>query len=162
MYWLREHRRRGDGGPGRDGLTTTPVADPRSRRGGIGSSAPRVDAGAKIRGEAEFAGDLDLPELAFGAVLRSTVPHARIRSIDTGAAERLPGVVCVLTAADLADLDPYWGHRIRDRPILAVDRVRDAGGPVAAGGAHAEAGGSPAERTRSTGRIGRSRIRCPQ
>lgn len=102
------------------------------RAGAVGTSAPRKDASVKIRGEAEYAGDLDLPGLVVGAVLRSTVAHARIRSIDTSAAESLPGVVCVLTASDLSDLDPYWGHRIRDRPILAVDRVRYVGDPVAA------------------------------
>jgi CO/xanthine dehydrogenase Mo-binding subunit len=112
-------------------VTSAPAAD-RLRHGAVGTSVERKDASAKIRGEAEYAGDIDLPGLVVGAVLRSTVPHARIRSIDTSAAEALPGVVCVLTAADLADLDPFWGHRIRDRPILAVDRVRYAGDPVAA------------------------------
>src|SRR5207247_7534414 len=42
------------------------------------------------------------------------------------------GVVCVLTGDDLIDLDPYWGHAIKDRPIVALDRVRFAGEPVAA------------------------------
>ena len=51
----------------------------------------------------------------------------------------MPGVVCVLTAADLADLDPYWGHAIRDRPVVAIDRVRFAGEPVAAVAAEDEA-----------------------
>ena len=51
----------------------------------------------------------------------------------------MPGVVCVLTAADLADIDPYWGHAIRDRPVVAIDRVRFAGEPVAAVAAEDEA-----------------------
>jgi CO/xanthine dehydrogenase Mo-binding subunit len=112
-------------------MTTAPVADPLVR-GPVGTSVPRKDAAVKIRGEAEYTGDIDLPDLVVGAVLRSPVPHALIRSIDTSAAEALPGVVCVLTAADLADIDQYWGHRIRDRPILAADRVRYVGDPVAA------------------------------
>ena len=113
-------------------MTGTLVTEPGTRPGAVGVAEERVDAVEKIRGEAEYTGDLDLPGLVAGAVLRSTVPHARIRSIDASAAERLPGVVCVLTAADLDDLDPYWGHRIRDRPILAVDKVRYPGDPVAA------------------------------
>ena len=44
----------------------------------------------------------------------------------------MAGVVCVLTAADLEDIDPYWGHAIKDRPVVAVDCVRFAGEPVAA------------------------------
>ena len=41
----------------------------------------------------------------------------------------MAGVVCVLTAADLEDIDPYWGHAIKDRPVVAVDRVRFAASP---------------------------------
>src|SRR5437764_5927801 len=67
-----------------------------------------------------------------GRVLRSPVAHAHIVSIDTAAAETMPEVVCVLTGRDLADIDPYWGHAIRDRPIVAIDRVRFHGEPVAA------------------------------
>ena len=44
----------------------------------------------------------------------------------------MPGVVAILTGADLLDIDPYWGHAIKDRPIVAIDRVRFAGEPVAA------------------------------
>ena len=54
-------------------------------------------------------------------------------------AEAMPGVVCVLTARDLGDIDPYWGHAIRDRPILAIDRVRFHGEPIAAVAAEDEA-----------------------
>ncbi len=100
--------------------------------GQVGRSAPRRDAGEKLRGRAQFAGDIAVPRMLHGKVLRSPVPHARIASIDTTEAEKMPGVACVLTAADLSDLDPYWGHAIRDRPIVAIDRVRFAGEPVAA------------------------------
>src|SRR5262249_31606504 len=58
--------------------------------------------------------------------------HGRIVSIDTSAAERIPGVVCVLTGADLQDIDPYYGHAIKDRPIVAIDKVRFHGEQVAA------------------------------
>ena len=65
--------------------------------------------------------------------------HARIVSIDTRAAEAMPGVVCVLTARDLADIDQYWGHAIRDRPVVADGKVRFHGEPVAAVAAESEA-----------------------
>jgi CO/xanthine dehydrogenase Mo-binding subunit len=110
----------------------TTLERPRLEAGQVGRSVARRDAAEKLRGRAEFAGDLVLPHMLHGKVLRSPVAHARVRSIDAREAERIPGVVCVLTAEDLADLDPYWGHAIRDRPIVAVDKVRFAGEPVAA------------------------------
>src|SRR5207237_5555648 len=121
--------------------------NPRSSRGArvtvealsrIGRAYPRRDAREKLRGQAQFVGDLVVPRMLHGKVLRSPVPHARIRSIDAARAEALPGVVCVLTGRDLADLDPYWGHAIKDRPIVAIDKVRVAGEPVAAGAAEDE------------------------
>ena len=108
-------------------------------RGAVGRSVPRRDAAEKLRGQALFAGDIVVPRMAHGKVLRSPVAHARIVSIDASEAERMAGVVCVLTAADLGDIDPYWGHAIKDRPVVAVDRVRFAGEPVAAVAAEDEA-----------------------
>jgi CO/xanthine dehydrogenase Mo-binding subunit len=110
---------------------TTTVAEPATRTQ-IGRSQPRRDAREKLRGQAQFAGDLLVPRMLHGRVLRSPVAHARIVSIDTTAAERIPGVVCVLTGADLSDLDPYYGHAIKDRPIVAIDKVRFHGEQVAA------------------------------
>ena len=98
----------------------------------IGRSVPRRDAREKLRGQAQFVGDLVVPRMLHGKVLRSPVAHARIVSIDTSAAEKMPGVVCVLTGADLADIDPYYGHAIKDRPIVAIDKVRFHGEQVAA------------------------------
>jgi CO/xanthine dehydrogenase Mo-binding subunit len=101
-------------------------------RGAVGRSVPRRDAAEKLRGKAQFAGDIVVPRMAHGKVLRSPAAHARIVSINASGAERMAGVVCVLTAADLGDIDPYWGHAIKDRPVVAVDRVHFAGEPVAA------------------------------
>jgi CO/xanthine dehydrogenase Mo-binding subunit len=98
----------------------------------IGRAQARLDAREKLRGEAEFVGDLLVPRMLHGKVLRSPAPHGRIVSIDTSAAELIPGVVCVLTGRDLLDIDPYYGHAIRDRPIVALDKVRFHGEPVAA------------------------------
>jgi CO/xanthine dehydrogenase Mo-binding subunit len=105
----------------------------------VGRSMARVDAGEKLRGEARYVGDMSVPGMLHGKVLRSPLPHARIVSIDASAALARPGVVTVLTGADLADLDPWWGHAIKDRPIVAIDEVRFAGEPVAAVAAEDEA-----------------------
>jgi CO/xanthine dehydrogenase Mo-binding subunit len=110
----------------------------------VGRSAPRKDAREKLRGQAEFVGDLVVPRMLHGKVLRSPLAHARVVSVDTREAESLPGVVCVLTASDLGDLDGYWGHAIKDRPIVAFDRVRFAGEPIAAVAAEDEAGAEAA------------------
>ncbi|HEV8677127.1 MAG TPA: xanthine dehydrogenase family protein molybdopterin-binding subunit [Methylomirabilota bacterium] len=100
--------------------------------GAIGAPFERHDARAKVMGRARYTTDLAIPGMVEGKVLRSPYPHARILTIETGDAERLPGVVAVLTAADLADIDPYFGQAIRDQPLLAIDRVRWAGEPVVA------------------------------
>jgi CO/xanthine dehydrogenase Mo-binding subunit len=105
----------------------------------VGRSAPRADAREKLRGQAQFAGDLVVPGMLHGKVLRSPVPHARIAALDVSGAERTPGVIAVLTGGDLGDIDPYFGHAIRDRPIVALDRVRFVGEPVAAVAAETEA-----------------------
>src|SRR6266568_3767794 len=115
-----------------------------ARRTQIGRSHPRLDAHEKLRGQAEFVGDLLVPRMLHGKVLRSPVAHARIASIDTSAAERIPGVVCVLTGPDLSDIDPYFGHAIKDRPIVAIDKVRFHGEPVAAVAAETQAAAAAA------------------
>jgi len=106
---------------------------------GIGHNAPRVDARSKVTGEAIFAGDLKLTGMLHGKVLRSPYPHALIRQINVDRAASLPGVVTVLTGKDLRDIDPYYGHSIKDRPLLAIDRVRFVGEPLAAVAAQEEA-----------------------
>ncbi len=107
--------------------------------GAVGSSVARVDAVAKISGTAEFVGDLSIAGMLHGKVLRSNVAHARIREIDTESAAQMPGVVAVLTGRDLMDIDPYFGHAIRDRPIVAIDEVRFIGEPIVAVAAETEA-----------------------
>src|SRR3989441_12794346 len=73
-----------------------------------------------------------MPGMVEGKVLRSPYPHARILGIDTKEAAQLPGVLGVITGADLGDIDPYFGQAVKDQPLLAIDRVRFAGEPVAA------------------------------
>ena len=74
----------------------------------VGRSVHRRDADAKMRGEAEFAGDVEVPRMLHGKVLRSEVAHARIARIDASEAEAMAGVVCVMTGSDLGGIDPYY------------------------------------------------------
>ena len=94
----------------------------------VGHSVPRVDGVDKVTGKAKFVGDLVVPGMLYGKILRSPYPHARIRAIDATEAEGLPGVVAVLTAADIDDLNPIYNGR----PIIAMHKVRYVGEPVAA------------------------------
>ncbi len=98
----------------------------------VGVSKPRKDAHEKLVGEAQFVGDMEMAGMLHGNVVRSPHAHALISSIDSSRALQLDGVVAVLTGADLTDIEPYYGHAIKDRPIVALDRVRFAGEPVAA------------------------------
>ena len=98
----------------------------------IGQSIPRQDALEKVTGRAQYAGDLSIGNMCHAKVLRSPFPHARIRAVDTSRAETLPGVIAILTGADTVDLQPYYGSMIKDRPLIAIDKVRYAGEPVAA------------------------------
>jgi CO/xanthine dehydrogenase Mo-binding subunit len=98
----------------------------------VGFSRPRKDAREKLSGQAQFVGDMEMAGMLRGNVLRSPHAHALIKSIDSSGALELDGVVSVLTGADLEDIEPYYGHAIKDRPIVALDRVRFAGEPVAA------------------------------
>jgi CO/xanthine dehydrogenase Mo-binding subunit len=97
----------------------------------VGVSASRVDGIEKVTGAAKFTGDLALPGLLEARVLRSPLPHAEIEAIDSSKAEALAGVVAVLTRDDLKDIDPFYGNCLRDRAIVAMDRVRFVGEPVA-------------------------------
>ena len=98
----------------------------------VGTSPQRLDAREKVTGRATFITDLRVPGMVYTKLWRSPLPHARLRAIDTTAAAHAPGVLAVLTAADLADCDRYFGPAYKDQPILAIDRVRYAGEPVVA------------------------------
>lgn len=97
----------------------------------VGASVPRVDGVAKVTGQARYAIDVTPENAAQGVVLRANRAHARIMRIDKSAAEELPGVLGVVTAADLDGLFPRFGHIVADHPILAIDKVRYWGEPVA-------------------------------
>jgi xanthine dehydrogenase D subunit len=99
-------------------------------RDGVGSSASRPDGGLKVRGEFAFSSDLWMDGMLWGATLRSPHPHARITRIETAAALAVPGVFAVLTHEDVPGVNAY-GLEHRDQPVLAADRVRYQGEPVA-------------------------------
>ncbi len=96
----------------------------------IGAAVPRPDAVDKVRGEARYADDLAFPGMLHAAVVRSPHPHARLLGIRPEAAHALPGVVAVLTAADVPGANVV--HVVLDdQPALAEGVVRYAGEPVA-------------------------------
>ena len=103
----------------------------------IGKPFRRVDGRAKVTGVTRFADDLDFPRLAHLRLVRSTVPHATIRSIDTSAAERLPGVLAILTGESMPNTFGILPVS-QDEHALAVDKVRMVGDPVAAVAATSE------------------------
>ena len=98
----------------------------------VGTRVTRPDTLEKVTGRAVYVGDLEVPGMVHGKVLRSPLPHALVRHIDTTAAEKLTGVLGILTRDQLKDIDPYYGATIRDRPVVAIDKVRYQGEPVAA------------------------------
>jgi CO/xanthine dehydrogenase Mo-binding subunit len=100
------------------------------RKGGVGESVRRVDGVPKVKGEFEYASDLHRDGMLWGATLRSPHPHAQILSIDVTAAAAVPGVVAVLTHADVPG-KPTYGLDVQDQPVLAKDVVRYAGEAVA-------------------------------
>jgi len=98
----------------------------------VNHSVPREDGFAKVTGRAVYASDIRLDGMAYAKVARSQYAHARIRSLDATEALRQPGVIAVLTGSDLGSIDPYYGHAVKDHPLLAIGKVRFLGEPVAA------------------------------
>jgi len=98
----------------------------------VNHSLPRRDGRVKVTGKAQYVADLKLIGMAYAKVLRSPYAHAKILSIDKSRAEAHPGVHCVVTGFDLDGINPYYGHAVKDHPLLAIDKVRYAGEPVAA------------------------------
>jgi len=99
-------------------------------RGVIGESARRLDGVPKVKGQFLYGSDLWAENMLWGYTLRSPYPHARIRSIDVSKAVASPGVHAVLLAADVPGKKTY-GLDFADQPVLAGERVRYQGEPVA-------------------------------
>jgi 4-hydroxybenzoyl-CoA reductase alpha subunit len=97
----------------------------------VGRPLTKPDAAGKVTGATRFADDLFLPRMAFGRLLRSPMPHARIKRIDTTRAAALPGVFAILVGEDLPRKFGILPVS-QDEEALAVEKVRYAGDPVAA------------------------------
>ncbi|HEX9462499.1 MAG TPA: molybdopterin cofactor-binding domain-containing protein, partial [Alphaproteobacteria bacterium] len=99
----------------------------------VGRSVPRIEGRAKVTGRAEYIHNLRLPGMLTGKIFRSTVAHGRIKRIDVSAAQAVEGVHRVVTGEDIRTVipHPYYGPAFHDQPILALDKVRYVGEPVA-------------------------------
>src|SRR5512145_538977 len=99
----------------------------------VGRSVPRLESWLKVTGRAEYVHNLRLPRMLYGKICRSTVAHARIKRIDVSAAQAVAGVHRVVTGEDVRKLvaEPYYGPAFHDQPVLALDKVRYVGEPVA-------------------------------
>lgn len=94
----------------------------------LGLSLPRIDAHAKVTGEALFPGDITMPGMLHMKILFAGRPHARIRRLDAARAEAVPGVVAVLTAKDVPVNE--YGLIINDQPVLCGPGSRKEGADV--------------------------------
>jgi len=96
----------------------------------VGKPVPRLEGAEKVTGKTQYAADIDVPGALWAKILRSPLPHARVLKVDTSKAEKLPGVHAVISGADIPPV--LVGLRMKDMPVLASDRVRYVGEPVAA------------------------------
>jgi CO/xanthine dehydrogenase Mo-binding subunit len=97
-----------------------------------GKEARRVDGIEKVTGKALYTGDLQLPGMAYAKIVRSPVAHARLVKVDASKAQQLTGVIATLTRDDIKDFNYKYGATYKDQSIVAVDKVRYVGDPVAA------------------------------
>ncbi|MET8788741.1 xanthine dehydrogenase subunit D [Streptomyces pseudogriseolus] len=100
-------------------------------KGGIGESTLRPDGTLKVTGEFAYSSDMWHEDMLWGQILRSTVAHAEIVSVDTSEALATPGVYAVMTYDDLPTEVKHYGLEIQDTPVLAHGKVRHHGEPVA-------------------------------
>lgn len=91
----------------------------------------RPDGVAKVTGALKYLTDITFPDMLYGKILRSAYPHAKILSIDTEEAEKLPGVDAVITYQDVPGMNRF-GIVIPDQPVLCEERVRYVGDAIAA------------------------------
>jgi CO/xanthine dehydrogenase Mo-binding subunit len=101
----------------------------------IGKTFRRLDYETKVTGKAQYLADMQVPGMCHGKILRSPLPHARIKSIDAAKALKVPGILAVITRDDILHdqgIEPYYGPVFKDQTIVAVEKVRHVGDPVAA------------------------------
>lgn len=105
----------------------------------IGAPIERVEDLRFLRGKGNYVDDESKPNQLYAAILRSSVAHGRIRGIDKTRALKMPGVHAVITAADIGNNVPVIPIRLQPlpevfplrQPVIAVDKVRYVGEPVA-------------------------------
>lgn len=108
------------------------TVDANTRTSPIGARVLNIDWPAKTAGEAEYTGDVVLPDMLYARILRSSHPHARIRAVNASEALRDPEVVAVVTAEDLPDRTYiHHGGPLSDRSVLARNVVRFVGEEIA-------------------------------
>jgi CO/xanthine dehydrogenase Mo-binding subunit len=101
----------------------------------VGDILPMLDAAERVSGRINYGLNFELPGMLVGKVLRSPFAHARLVAIDTSRAERLEGVTAVLTRDDFGSATPFsgkYGRVFRDQTVVAFEKVRFVGDPVAA------------------------------
>jgi CO/xanthine dehydrogenase Mo-binding subunit len=101
----------------------------------IGKTFRRLDYQTKVTGTAQYLADMQIPGVCHGKILRSPLAHARIKNIDISKAAQVSGVVAIITRDDIVHdegIEPYYGPVFHDQTIVAVDKVRHVGDPVAA------------------------------
>jgi len=113
--------------------------DPQRELDIVGTNPVKHDGLDKVTGRAKFGADFFLPGMLFGRILRSPHAHAVIKSIDTSAAEALPGVKAVVTRDDFPDLPPGSAAGDMTRVAMAREKALFDGHPVAAVAATSEA-----------------------
>jgi CO/xanthine dehydrogenase Mo-binding subunit len=113
-----------------EGLSSQPVGD-LVEGGYVGTSVPRYGGLDRATGAHPYIADLPFPDALEAALVYVPVGRAEIRGVDTSAAEGLPGVVRIITAADLPHPMPRFGVNFKDRPVMASTLVNYYGEPVA-------------------------------
>jgi CO/xanthine dehydrogenase Mo-binding subunit len=114
-------------------MSTTPTTTRRARTLEVGVAVPakgRQDARPKVTGEFAYSSDLHAADMLWGQTVRSPHAHAHIVGIDVSEAAGMPGVHAVLTHKDVPGKKLY-GLEFPDQPVLAIERVRYFGEPVA-------------------------------
>ena len=106
--------------------TPIPAAEGESN---IGRNFFRTDSLEHVRGKSVFGADVFRPNMVYGKIMRSEYAHARIKSIDTTEAKKLEGVLAVITGNEISQ--GYFGVDIKDRLVLATDKVRYRGDAIA-------------------------------
>ncbi len=98
----------------------------------VGKRLPKIDAPDKATGRAVYTDDISLPNMIYGKLLLSPVPHAKIKSINTEEAKALKGVKVILIGPDVTDISYGTSPPRYDETVLAKDKVRFIGDVVAA------------------------------